>query len=85
MYEKAISPTLIYTYYHLLQYLQSGRFPKSTTIEILNECVVFTCLLPQHRPEMGFRPNSSYGRINRRGGREEKEDRDTRRRRRFPI
>jgi len=38
----------------------------------LNEFVVFTCLLPQHRLGMGFRPNSSCGRINRRGGPEEK-------------
>jgi hypothetical protein len=34
---------------------------------------------------MGFLANSSCGRINRRGGREEKEDRNTRRRRKFPI
>jgi len=68
----------------LLQYLQSGRFRKGTTIGILNEFIVFTCLLPQHRFGMEFRPSSSCGRMNGRGEREEKEDRDTRKRR-IPI
>jgi len=50
----------------------------------LNEFIVFTCLLPQHRFGMEFRPSSSCGRMNGRGEREEKEDRDTRKRR-IPI